>query len=78
MTTKNKKKRFHVSLTAEEQETLILLSKKDHVPMATKASELLKEALEIHEDEVLFERLEERKQNPIDWVSYDEAKPLLS
>ncbi len=72
------KKRFHVSLSQEEQETLILLSKKDNVPMATKASELLKESLELHEDEVLLERLEARKSKNIEWVEYDSVRNLFS
>ena len=72
------KKRFHVSLSQEEQEILILLSQKDNVPMATKAAELLKESLELHEDEVLLERLEARKTKNIEWVEYDSVKNLFS
>ena len=46
------KKRINISLPDMEERALAILAKRDRVPAATKARELLSLALEIEEDEV--------------------------
>ena len=47
------KTRINVSLSDDVEKALIALAKRDQVPHATKAAELLHQALEIEEDRVL-------------------------
>lgn len=47
------KTRINVSLSYDVEKSLIALAKRDQVPHATKAAELLRQALEIEEDRVL-------------------------
>lgn len=46
------KTRINVSLSYDVERSLIALAKRDQVPHATKAAELLRQALEIEEDQV--------------------------
>ena len=46
------KKRINVSLSADVEKAITKLAKRDQVPEATKAGELLRVALEVEEDEV--------------------------
>ena len=46
------KTRINVSLSDDVEKALIALAKRDQVPHATKAAELLRQALEIEEDRV--------------------------
>ncbi len=54
------KKRINVSLDSVEDSTLSMLAKKDRVPKATKAAELLRVAMEIQEDVLLANIAEDR------------------
>lgn len=47
------KKRINISLSGDVEKTLTYLAKRDRIPEATKAGELLRVALEIEEDQVL-------------------------
>ncbi len=47
------KTRINVSISSDVERALIALAKRDQVPHATKAAELLRQALEIEEDQVL-------------------------
>ena len=46
------KKRINMSVSEYLEKALGMLAKRDHVPAATKATELLQLAIEIEEDEV--------------------------
>jgi hypothetical protein len=46
------KTRINVSLSDDIERSLILLAKRDQVPHATKAAELIRQAIEINEDQV--------------------------
>ncbi len=67
------KKRFHISLSKPEENILINLSKRDEVPVATKAVELLVEALDMHEDEVLLNRLNERRNDKQKFIDLEDC-----
>jgi hypothetical protein len=49
------KKRLNVTLTPYLEGAIKTLAKRDSVPEATKAAELLKNAIEIEEDRILLE-----------------------
>ncbi len=76
------KKRINITLTKEAEEAIEELAKKDRVPQATKAAELLEEALALHEDLVLGqiaeERLRDAKRNKEKTIPHEEVwKRLL-
>ena len=50
------KKRLNISLAADLDNALTGLARRDSVPLATKAAELLRIGLEVEED-VLFDRI---------------------
>jgi len=71
------KKRLNITLSDELAELIKLLSERDNVPLATKAAELLKKAVEEEEDEVLAmmaeERVKERKLKKLDLIPFEDA-----
>lgn len=67
------KKRINISLPKDTEIALNLLAKADGVPVATKAVELLENALEILEDQVLNDIAEQRANNPkAEYIDHDE------
>lgn len=67
------KKRINITLGKEEEEFLSVLAKGDQVPVATKASALLKEILEIYEDQEWERLAEERVRSGEARVSHEDA-----
>lgn len=67
------KKRINIIIPDGPLEILEALAKKDEVPVATKATELLQEMLEIHEDEILAQIAEGRDTPDAQYVSHEEA-----
>ena len=67
------KTRINISLPSEIEEILSLLAKRDEVPVATKALELLKEALELEEDKLDSAIFEARMKNVKKWYSHQEV-----
>jgi hypothetical protein len=49
------KKRIHISVSREVEKALSVLAKRDQVPTATKAAELLRLGMEVDEDVLLEE-----------------------
>jgi len=47
------KKRINISVSADTNQELIKLAERDQVPVASKALDLIKKAIQIEEDEVL-------------------------
>lgn len=64
------KTRMNVSLSPEVEQSLIALAKRDQVPHATKAAELLRLALEIEEDRVLDGIAKERDLGRTKFISH--------
>ena len=50
------------------------LSERDNTPFATKASELLQEALEWHEDEILTQQLNQRREDKAELVPLSDVR----
>lgn len=67
------KKRINITLSDDLIEALTALAKKEDLPVATKAKELLKEILEMYEDEVWNELLSKRSKQTKKYVSHDKA-----
>ncbi len=68
------KTRINVSLSAEVEQALKALAKRDQVPSATKAAELLRLALEIEEDYVFSAIADERlAEKNIKWLKSEEV-----
>lgn len=66
------KKRLNVTLSEELDEAIRFLAKRDNVPEATKAAELLKLAIETDEDEVWNKIAEEVDDETSEFIPYDE------
>lgn len=67
------KTRINVSLSSDVERALTLLAKRDQVPEATKAAELLRTALEIDEDVVLDIIASTRNKKGAKFVSHKSA-----
>ena len=67
------KKRINISLSKELEKTIEKLAKRDEVPEATKASELLRLAIEIEEDAIWNEIAKERDTKSARFVSHKKA-----
>ena len=67
------KKRVNVTLSDDLEKVLDMLSKRDNVPVATKASELIKIAIEIDEADVFSMVAEERDTKDAKYVSHNKA-----
>jgi predicted DNA-binding protein len=72
------KKRIMISLPKSTERLLRLIAKREQVPPATKALELIEDALELEEDMVLSKLAEERDTPDAKFVSYEEAWKMLS
>lgn len=66
------KKRLNITLPEDTEEILTLIAKRDKVPMATKAVQLLKVAIEIDEDEVWEKIVAERDTPDAKFISHEE------
>ena len=67
------KKRINITLSPAEEEAISKLAKRDHVPEATKAAQLLRLALEIEEDEVWDQIATERLKTSKKMLSHKEV-----
>ena len=67
------KTRINVSISDDVERALIALAKRDQVPHATKAAELLRSALEIEEDRVLNAVSSERDHKKVKFASHKAA-----
>ena len=65
------KRRLNITLTPFLEEAIRILAKKDNVPEATKATELLKMAVEIEEDEYFLKLAEEREKKDVKYINED-------
>ena len=67
------KKRVNVSLSATLESILAKLAKRDQVPQATKAAELIRIGVEIEEDEIFDIIASERDKEKVKFVSNKKA-----
>lgn len=67
------KKRLNITLDKETQEFIAILAKRDAVPEATKAAQLLREAIEIEEDKIWLEIAESRDTPDAEYISEKEV-----
>ena len=67
------KKRINISLPKDLELVLEELAERDDVPVATKAIELIKAAIEIDEDEVWNRLAEERDTTDAKFISHKDA-----
>lgn len=67
------KKRVNVSLSAPIENILAKLAKRDEVPQATKAAELIRLALETEEDQVFDLIASKRDTEKVKLVSHKKA-----
>jgi len=66
------KKRINISLPSYLEESLNFIAARDGVPVATKALEFLKEAMELHEDMSLNAIAEKRDTKDAKFLSHNE------
>jgi energy-converting hydrogenase A subunit M len=68
-----KKNRLNITLTKEVEITLNKLARRDNVPTATKAFDLLMKALEIEEDEIWDAVAKKRDTSKAKYVTHKNA-----
>ncbi|OGG37411.1 hypothetical protein A2110_01715 [Candidatus Jorgensenbacteria bacterium GWA1_54_12] len=66
------KKRLNITLSPELERAIAALAKRDVLPQAQKATELLKIALEIEEDRV-WDDIAQRRDRKAQFVSHENA-----
>ncbi len=67
------KTRINISVSREEERALSRLAKRDQVPTATKAADLLAFALELEEDRYFSELADKRLGRKVLWLSHEEV-----
>jgi hypothetical protein len=67
------KYRINISLPEEVEEALVKLAKRDQMPTATKAKDLLEIALELEEDQVWNDIASHRDKMNAKFLSHSEA-----
>lgn len=67
------KKRINLSIGSDVEKMLGMLAKRDRVPQATKATELLRLALEIEEDQVWAMIAEKRDKKGARFISHEKV-----
>ena len=67
------KKRVNVSLSKSLEDALRKLAKRDQVPQATKAAELIRLAIELEEDQVWDEIVSKRDTKKAKFISHEEV-----
>lgn len=67
------KGRINITVSPEIKQALTKLAERDRVPTATKAADLLREALEIHEDVVWNKIAEKRDKKNARYISHEKA-----
>ncbi|MFA5997765.1 MAG: hypothetical protein WC791_04790 [Candidatus Paceibacterota bacterium] len=67
------KKRINLSIGSDVEKMLSILAKRDAVPQATKATELLRLALEIEEDQVWANVAGVRDTKSARFISHEKA-----
>lgn len=66
------KTRINISVSKEEERFLTQLARRDHMPRASKARDLMRMAMEIEEDMALTRLAESRDVPGADYIPHDE------
>ncbi len=67
------KKRVNISVSSAMEDALKALAKRDEMPVASKAAELLRQAIEVEEDEVWARIASARDTKDAKFVSHEDA-----
>lgn len=67
------KKRINISVSSDVEKAIESLAKRDEVPVATKAAQLVRNALEIEEDFALAKLADERLRTEKEWFTHEEV-----
>lgn len=67
------KKRLNISLSKDLEKAVEEVAKRDGIPVATKAADLLRLGLEIDEDVLLEHVASERYRTAKKWLTHDEV-----
>ena len=68
------KDRINISVSKDTKRMLIALAKRDEMPVASKVTDLVEQALELEEDRVLSAIADERlKSHKGRWLSHEEV-----
>lgn len=67
-----KKKRIYISLPEGSNELVTMLAKRNGIPPATQAAQLIEESLEYQENLQIAEIIKARKKNPV-FISHANA-----
>lgn len=67
------KDRINISVSKDMRRALGLLARRDEVPEATKAADLLQIALEIEEDRYFSKLADERLKKNTKWLTHEEV-----
>lgn len=67
------KRRVNISLPAPIENILAMLAKRDEVPQATKAAELIRIAIELEEDQVLDATASKRDTGKAKFITHKKA-----
>ena len=67
------KKRINITLSPEMEKAISQIAKRDRVPEATKAAELIAKALMVEEDAVWEKFAEERFKNAKGWLTHKQV-----
>ncbi len=62
------KQRINISVSRSTKKTLEALAKRDEMPVASKVTDLVEQALELEEDRVLSAIADERLKGKVRWV----------
>lgn len=66
------KKRINITLSKDVEKMLAVLAKRDEVPRATKAAELISRAIEIEED-AIWDEIATKRSRSGHYVSHEKA-----
>lgn len=66
------KKRIYISVSDEIDKALETLARKENIPKATKATQMVERALELHEDVILSAMADERINSDAKYVALDD------
>jgi hypothetical protein len=67
------KKRINITVTNDIEQVIELLAERDNVPVATKAIDLIRTAIELDEDDILREIAEKRDTKNSKYMSHKQA-----
>lgn len=71
------KQRMQITLGPDVGPAIRMLAKRDHVPAATKAAQLLRQAIEMEEDIYLSKIADERDVPGVKWIQAEDVWKMV-